>query len=767
MITKEFVLYIQKQLASGRSKDEIRREILTSRKGWSVEDVEEALHGKVPRAHPLLHIFFILTIIGGGVYGYLEKDFIGSLFSTSPKEKVSEGLVTNIVDEPTLASAPQQTVKSAPVPPKPTQGSATVPTTLTKPVETKTPAVTQPQVVAPKATEVVVPPVVTTNEVKKPTNEVVFTPTAPTTPTPTPVVETSQAVVVEDFTSSSNWSFYNGAEFPGAQGSFSVVSGRSGNAGRITFSMQGGAHYVLAQKSISVASEISKLSLWLKAPPAVQIFVRLTDSTGQNLQYMVTRTLESMAGKDVWTYHTVEVSSPVTYWGGSADGRIHYPITSIQLGVEPVRFTLAGVSRHAVNSGTVDFDDITFNSDVFVLDPVSSPTYPLSVADIQSTLGFSIHGPDFTENSYNKLTNLGARYVRTDLIWSEVEKEQGVYSFARYDELVSALNGRGMQVLFILDYGNELYGLPGNTGPHTAEQIARFGEFAKAAAVHFKNSNVMFEVWNEPNLNSFWLPANNPYQYAELSKVAIAKIHEGNPSAKVTTAGLSGFDIEWLAKMIDAGGAEGADAIGWHPYQSFAPEEVMDKLFIMKLIAREKTGRSIPIWNTEWGYSSAWYGNGGTTVGQRVQAKLSVRQILSNLIVGFPFNTYYNLTDDSEDTRASEYNFGLYTRAGEQKLAGRALELLHNNTLGWRVVGLMAVERGDIHVLKLEKGGAFKLIVWQEKNPTQNSSTAPFKLKLSRRPVGVVDFLGTSISYGSEGGLFTVPVSDEPVYIQF
>ncbi len=757
MITRELIQYTKDQLALGKTKGQIRQDILSTNAGWSSSDIDDAFRGGPSHFGRHFALFLFLAVLVFGMYAVINKEAVLALlwgeksdtgFQNEPAEKknLPRTWVRTNVPNQSPSQTSYEVVFDAP---------ATAPTTpsnqsqtggnvnvFTPSNEVEVPAVTNPTVVVPE------------------------TPITPVTPVITVVDPT---VVIENFeTSSANdWKFYGGAEFPGASGNFSVVSGRNGKAGRLSFSMSGSAHYVLASKALSVSAKASTVSLWLKAPLGVNVFIKLVDSTGQNLQFMVPRTLEAFSSQPVWTYHTIKRDSPVSRWAGAADGVIHYPITSIEVGVEPSRFTVNGAPRHSVASGLIEFDDISFDAPDVAVDPNNSLVYPLSGSNLQQTFGFSIHASDFNDVAYDRLRQLGASLVRTDLAWSEVEKEQGVYDFSKYDELVSKLNGSGVRILFILDYGNSVYGLLGNTGPSTVDERTSFGNFAKEAALHYKNSNVIFEVWNEPNLDYFWAPSSNPAQYAELSKEVIQKIKEGNPSAQITTGGISGADIEWLSSMLASGGASGASAIGWHPYQSFAPEDVLYPLVRMKQIISSNIGANVPIWNTEWGYSSAWYGNGGGITGQRVQAKLAVRQIVTSFAAGFPFNTYYDLVDDSSDTSASEYNFGLYNRSGEEKLAGRAMRLLHEQTAGWRVSGFISTQWGIMHLLKLERGAEVKIIAWLERNPQSSNAPISIALPLNKRPSSVMNFLGAAMTYDTKGNLFSVNVTDEPLYIEF
>src|SRR6185369_1335012 len=118
-------------------------------------------------------------------------------------------------------------------------------------------------------------------------------------------------------------------------------------------------------------------------------------------------------------------------------------------------------------------------------------------------------------------------------------------------------------------------------------------------------------------------------QYATLSAAAIAAIHAGDPSAKVSTAGISGFDFAFLRGYLAGGGAAGADAIGVHPYRQNAPESLVEGLLLLRSIVGSALSPAPPVWDTEWGYSSTWYGDGHAAATRQQQAVFAVRECLS------------------------------------------------------------------------------------------------------------------------------------------
>lgn len=79
------------------------------------------------------------------------------------------------------------------------------------------------------------------------------------------------------------------------------------------------------------------------------------------------------------------------------------------------------------------------------------------------TVGINTHyasGGSINHDALARLAEAGVRFIRNDVNWESVEKEVGVYDFAGagFDELVDSCERLGLRILFILDYGNALYG---------------------------------------------------------------------------------------------------------------------------------------------------------------------------------------------------------------------------------------------------------------------------------------------------------------------
>jgi hypothetical protein len=481
----------------------------------------------------------------------------------------------------------------------------------------------------------------------------------------------------ESPTSPAPWIFRNGGQTPSASGSLTLGIGHEGHGAHLAFDFSRGGSTVEAllplTKPIASAAAIS---FWVKTPPELYVRLRVLDSTGQTFTYDLTRPLEAM-DVTAWYQQTVELDCPDPddpSFGGAADGVIHFPITTIEIfAYSPI---VAGLT------GAIDFDDVyAVSSTEFDLDPTDTliPA-PSGSGNLLSRLGVKIDS--IADNRALDIAKAaGFSWARADLLWSQVEQTQGVYDWHFFDQLISALQTRGMKAVFILDYGNALYTGDPTTPPTTPAQITAFGNFAQAAAQHFVGTGTYFEIWNEPDNYIAWPPAPDPAQYAALASVAISRVHQGDPNALVTTGGTETFDENFAGGFLSLGGGIGADAIGVHPYDIVnPPENFVDELITLQNTISQYLSPAPPVWDTEAGYSSTNYstpaGNGADPTARFIQSTLVPERILMSCAAGMPIYIYYNLKDDGTDPTNFYDNYGLIANDYSSKPALLAVQTL-------------------------------------------------------------------------------------------
>jgi len=362
---------------------------------------------------------------------------------------------------------------------------------------------------------------------------------------------------------------------------------------------------------------------------------------------------------------------------------------------------------------------------------------------VREVLGVSSHmaqgpGPDANRDfELARYAELGGLHVRNDFLWQWIEPERGRFHFEAVEAGVDAVLGTGGSVTAILDYGVSWAmpdGTPGSIDP------ADYAAFAGAMAGHFCGRIGDFEVWNEPNLDTFWPPGPDPVRYGALLRAAYGAVKAACPQARVLTGGLSSADsmLGWQfyrdlgAAMPDV--CDHFDVLAIHPYtfdQALPPERDVRTddggyLFpgqsAMTAMARQRLADwgcpDRPIHITEMGWPSY-------TVREEDQGRWLARSVLLAVRDGVEVYEWYTFWDGEPITngpRPHENYFGLFGWPGDPESPRRpkpawvALKGLATVLGEARFAGDVSAALGmpnDVHGLAFRRDdGAIVLAAW-------------------------------------------------------
>jgi hypothetical protein len=283
--------------------------------------------------------------------------------------------------------------------------------------------------------------------------------------------------------------------------------------------------------------------------------------------------------------------------------------------------------------------------------PSLSPD-PLPGRKIPEAVGFNLHitGP---ERDLNRIQESGIKIVRKDLFWDSVEKIKGQYAFGEYDRLLLGLEQRGIRTLFILCYGNPLYPRPEDT----EEGREAYARFAAEAVRHYKGRNVLWEIWNEPNVMHFWKgPGDHNSvefadQYIELVKKTVPAMTEADPGCCILGGSVSCLwvnSFRWLDRCFKQGLLNtGIHGLSVHPYGFSRPELAIDEGYgHLRSMLAQYGAPDFPVLNTEVGYNADEAYLGRADLRLEHQAWHFVRQHLVDLMCGVRMTIWYNWNDD-------------------------------------------------------------------------------------------------------------------------
>ena len=381
----------------------------------------------------------------------------------------------------------------------------------------------------------------------------------------------------------------------------------------------------------------------------------------------------------------------------------------------------------------------------------AEPHPALKIMPVPVGLGVNIHFFGGNERDWAMLTDAGVGIVRMDVSWQHAEKQPGVYNFSDYDSLIQNLQQRDIRLLFILDYGNPLY--DNGFAPHSEKALAAFAKFCRALAQRYQGKGIIYELWNEPNLDHFWKPAANVDQYMAWCRRIVPAIREVDSSACIIGPAVSRVDLPFLEACFQRGLLELVDGVSVHPYRNprLAVESVEAEYRTLSVLIEQyrPVDRVIPVISGEWGYST-------TFLSAKAQGKYLARQWLFNMASDVPVSIWYDWHDDGQDPHNSEHNFGTVTWEYRPKDAFRAMKTMIRELHGAVPMCRLNIGSPDDYAVLFRTAQGACLTLWT------TAESHPVELGEDVKIQRAVDYLGQEKD-GMQGRWLTI--SDAPLYL--
>jgi len=350
---------------------------------------------------------------------------------------------------------------------------------------------------------------------------------------------------------------------------------------------------------------------------------------------------------------------------------------------------------------------------------------------IPAGVGVNIHFVTGHQRDLDLIAEAGFKFIRMDFGWAAIETKKDEYRWREYEELLANLDQRGLRAIFILDYSNPLYeetvtslnplthqSHQTTASPQHPESVLAYANWAAAAVKHFRGRHVLWEIWNEPNID-FWSPKPDVQQYTALVLAAAKAIRQAEPEATIIGPASSGFPWEFLETLFKSGALNYLDAVSVHPYRGpdKAPETAASDYQKLRALIRRYTPSTqkteIPILSGEWGYSS-W--NRGVSL--EIQAAFAARQQLANLLNGVPLSIWYDWKNDGPDPNENEHNFGTALPDLKPKPAYKAIQTLTHELAGYQVSKRLPLASDkDYAILFEQSSGQQKVAAWTTGEP--------------------------------------------------
>lgn len=392
---------------------------------------------------------------------------------------------------------------------------------------------------------------------------------------------------------------------------------------------------------------------------------------------------------------------------------------------------------------------------------------------VDEGFGVQLKGTNDSAQTLDLVKDLGLGWVRRGFLWEAVEKEKGVYDFSKYDRIMADCKARGLKVVGCIAFSNKLYG-------HAKDEPGRsaYAKFAAALAVRYKDGDIVWEIWNEPNTMTFWGKhgkKGNSEAYAEeylgLVKATVPVMKKANPKCIILGGSVSNMWIEsykWMDFMF-AGGVLKTGIDGWsvHPYGLKSPEDYLEAYDIMrKSMAKHGGPADIPVLNTERGFplgKAEGYAGGPEAGAKEYQAWHAVRQFLIDRLCDVNVTIWYEWVGSKKE------GFSLYSPT-EKLPAYAATEVLIQQLRGYDLAKRIDIGAPrDFAVSFKTKAGAEKIVVWTSPPPHQPvDKTVPHAVKVPVSVSGtieVVDIYGKTSSLEAKSGFVELIATGAPQYL--
>jgi hypothetical protein len=302
--------------------------------------------------------------------------------------------------------------------------------------------------------------------------------------------------------------------------------------------------------------------------------------------------------------------------------------------------------------------------------------------------------PPFRNCSFGLMAAGHIGVFRGGLSWAQTEYPAGHYAFGTFDELVAELARHHIRFLPVLLDPPRWRSTEPSTGPplgmYPPAHPAQFAAWAAVCVRRYGPHGAFWranpalpyyparawQVWNEPNIASFWAPRPSARRYVALLRATAGAIRRVDRRAKIVTAGMPFFgaadETSFLRGLYRAGARRSFDVLAIHTYARTVAAAVA-RLRIARRLMNRFGDRRKQIWDTEW----SWAGGDPnpfrvSQAGQRANVAgflRAMRRLRGRLRVGAL--VYYGWRDTVYGKGPSwwGYHLGLYTQGLRPKLA--------------------------------------------------------------------------------------------------
>ncbi len=331
----------------------------------------------------------------------------------------------------------------------------------------------------------------------------------------------------------------------------------------------------------------------------INIVLECLDENLSNTKAIVTITSEQ-TDFHKWGYVTFDYNSPYSILS----------FTSQENGIFTIEIKLFGEDEYSFTVGVIPKNEQASDDFYYGIQPYITRAYTWGE-------GFCVPGYS-AEESVNKILDtaeyLGVNLVREDSVgWGAMQSEPyGDMNYSVQDYLVKQVNDRNMKYNWLLGYNAGEWSTAKKYKKNYDESISwtyppdikLWNDFTNKVADHYAgNTNILWEIWNEPNIHFF---AGTSEEYFELLENTSKILKSKNESAFVYSGGLAVAEkesnSEYYQKTAELINKGLLDTFGYHNHDGL--DNYFDYMTQMQGITN-KSGLTNGGFNSESGVGGA------------------------------------------------------------------------------------------------------------------------------------------------------------------
>ncbi len=378
---------------------------------------------------------------------------------------------------------------------------------------------------------------------------------------------------------------------------------------------------------------------------------------------------------------------------------------------------------------------------------------------IPQSMGIQLKTDGWNTETLDKVNEIGFKIVRRGFYWNAIEKEKGKYDFSAFDEQMAHAKKLGLTVVGCLFSGNELY--EENTrggGVLTEAGRLGFAAFAAEAAKRYSDQPVVWEIWNEPNVRTFWRKDgkhNTPEyakEYSDLVNTVVPEMLKAVPGCVVVAGSVSNYwqpSYEWT-EFCFKNGVLKSGISGWsvHPYGVRMPEDHAKGHKVTRDLLIKYGAPNMPIVNTERGYAvsktetgEGWSG-GSADMTRQYQAWHFARQLLIDQLCDVRFSVWYEWNGKEFgffEPDGTERPIMSMAKKISRELSGYSIEkrIESDSPMDYVLVLKNADEESKLAAWTCPPDGGNPDETWSHKIKVETNAGAPVEIEVGGAPVFV------------------------------